>query len=76
VVDEQSRKLINSAVKEEEILNLNVSSELCSGPRTLDSLLTSTVTPQILNRLSSDGCPIQIWTLCTFSRRSHGLLTV
>jgi syntaxin-binding protein 1 len=30
VVDEQSRKLINSAVKEEEILNLNVSSEFSS----------------------------------------------
>lgn len=27
VVDEASRKLINSAVKDEEILNLNVSSE-------------------------------------------------
>lgn len=27
VVDEASRKLINSAVKNEEILNLNVSSE-------------------------------------------------
>jgi hypothetical protein len=28
VVDENSRKLVEGAVKEEEILNLNVSSEL------------------------------------------------
>jgi hypothetical protein len=32
VVDEASRKLINSAVKDEEILNLNVSSERVLGP--------------------------------------------
>lgn len=76
MVDEQSRKLINSAVKEEEILNLNVSSELFSGSRALDSLLTITVTPQMSNRSSSDGCPIRIWTLYTFSRRSHGSSTV
>lgn len=32
VVDEASRKLINSAVKDEEILNLNVSSERVLDP--------------------------------------------
>jgi hypothetical protein len=32
VVDEASRKLINSAVKDEEILNLNVSSERVPAP--------------------------------------------
>jgi hypothetical protein len=32
VLDEASRKLINSAVKNEEILNLNVSSERVLGP--------------------------------------------
>lgn len=45
VVDENSRKLINGAVKEEEILNLNVSSKLVCGPRTQDNILRRTVTP-------------------------------
>lgn len=46
MVDEQSRKLINAAVKEEEVLNMNVSSESAFVPLRLpDSLLRRTVNP-------------------------------
>lgn len=55
MVDENSRKLINAAVKEDEILNLNVSSKLIyvSGLRTI--MLTSTLTPQMSNRSNTGG---------------------
>lgn len=55
VVDENSRKLINAAVKEEEILNLNVSSELVRVPEAQPILLRSTFASQMSNRSNTGG---------------------
>lgn len=55
VVDENSRKLINAAVKEEEILNLNVSSELVRVLEAQTILLRSTFTSQTSNRSNTGG---------------------
>lgn len=74
VVDENSRKLINAALKEEEILNLNVSSELYL-PRIQDGILRSIVSLQMSNRSNIDGCPTRIWTRFTYCHRSHGSST-
>lgn len=72
MLDEKSRKLINGAVKEEEILNMNISSELFSVEPLCGSLLKSITTPQMSNRSSTDGRQTQIWMGYTFSRRKAG----
>lgn len=76
VVDEQSRKLINSVVKEEEILNLNVSSELTLGPCLPPNGLLKTVTPQMSNKSSTDDRPTRTWTQYISYLPNHGLWIV
>lgn len=76
MVDENSRKLINAAIKEEEILNLNVSSELDCAPRAQPDMLRSHFTPQMSNRSNTDGRLTRTWMRFTYCHRSHGSLTV
>lgn len=55
MVDDNSRKLINAAVKEEEILNFNVSSERFCVLDLQRGMLRGTFSPQMSNRSNTDG---------------------
>jgi hypothetical protein len=70
IVDDDSQKLINNVVKEDDILNLNITSTRLCMPSTHPML-----TPQTSSASRSDGRRYATWTPYTSSLPSHTLST-
>lgn len=73
VVDETSRKILVNSVKEDDVLNHNVTS---TRPPSFDEAGIRTKIAQISSKSSIVAHQIRTWTRCTFCRRSRILSTV